>query len=219
MTPLLPKRRLGIRAKLYCVAILSAASVAMLAGASLHFARTTSTAADRLYHDGFEGIESFAQLESLLEQHRRLVESAPAEVDRKELEISQREMIQKSAQLTRVINDLNLRTVDENTNKTEGALAQKIPHLIESGQDVLFYAHNFAQDKAVEAAAGYAQIADEFEQLIRQYRSQRMSIADKAVVSLSDDDYARCSVSARTHHQLHGPVGRARADRSGSLAW
>src|ERR1017187_6355832 len=101
------KWRLGIRTKLYCVAIFSAFSVALLAAASFHFARTTSVAADRLYHDGFEGVESFAQLESLLEQHRRLVESAPAEVDRQVLEVSQRDMIRKSAQLTRFISDIS----------------------------------------------------------------------------------------------------------------
>src|SRR5580692_8878525 len=106
MTTPMMRRSLGIKAKLYCVAILSALSVAILAASSLYYARTTSAAADRLYHDGFEGIQSFAQLESLLEQHRRLVESAPAEVDRKQLEVSQREMIQKSTQLTTLIGEL-----------------------------------------------------------------------------------------------------------------
>jgi diguanylate cyclase (GGDEF)-like protein len=204
------KWRLGIRAKLYCVAVLSAISVALLAAASFHFARTTSDAADRLYHEGFEGVESFAQLESLLEQHRRLVESAPAEVDRQALEVSQRAMIQKSAQLTSLINDLNNRAVDADTTEIEGELARKMPNLIEGGQDVLFYAHNFAQDKALEAAAGYAKIADEFERLIRKYKTRRMSIADQAVLSLSESAHALIfwlSASAFAALLLIGPFG------------
>src|ERR1700692_4646688 len=144
MASIITKCRLGIRAKLYCVAIFSIISVALLATASFHFARTTSTAADHLYHDGFEGVESFARLQSLLEQHRRLVESAPAEVDRKRLEVSQHAMIEKSAQLMSLINDLNLRTVAPDSTEIEGELAQIMPTLMESAQDVLFYANNFA---------------------------------------------------------------------------
>ena len=212
MTSMLKKWRLGIRAKLYSVAILSAFSVALLAAASFHFARTTSIAADRLSHAGFEGVESFARLQSLLEQHRRLVESAPAEVDRKQLEVSEHAMIEKSAQLMSLINDLNLRTVDPDSTEIEGELAQIMPTLMESAQDVLFYANNFAQDKAIEAAVGYAKIADEFEQLIQKYQSRRMSIADQAVHSLSESARALIfwvSASAFAALLLIGPFGMA----------
>jgi diguanylate cyclase (GGDEF)-like protein len=208
MTSAKKQRPLGIKAKLYCVAIFSAMSVALLAAASLYYAHTTSVAADRLYHDGFEGIQSFAQLESLLEQHRRLVESAPAEVDRKQLEASQRAMIQKSTQLTNLISELKHPAGDGDTTEVE--LARKMPELIETGQDVLFYAHNFAQDKAVEAADEYAKVADEFETLIRQYRSRRMSIADEAVLSLSQSARALIfwvSASAFAALLLIGPFG------------
>src|SRR5580704_17241069 len=146
MTTPMMRRSLGIKAKLYCVAILSALSVAILAASSLYYARTTSAAADRLYHDGFEGIESFSQLESLLEQHRRLVESAPAEVDRQVLEVSQRDMVLKSTQLARLISDISFRNINTDTSEIEQELTRKIPNLIEAGQDVMFYAHNFAQD-------------------------------------------------------------------------
>ncbi len=209
----LPERwRLGIRAKLYCVAIFSAISVAFLAASSLHLALTTSDAAGRVYHDGFEGVESFAQLQSLLEQHRRLVESAPAEVDRKRLEVSQRAMIEKSTQLTALINNLNVHAVDDDTREIEGALSVKMPKLIENAQDVLFYAHNFAQDKAIEAAVSYAASADEFEQLIRKYRIRRMSIADEAVLNLSESARALIfwvSASAFVALLLIGPFGIA----------
>lgn len=212
MAPILTKHRLGIKARLYSVAIFSAISVALLAASSIHFARTTSIAADRLYHDGFEGVENFARLESLLEQHRRLVESAPAEVDRKRLEESQRDMIEKSARLTILINDLNRRTNDADTTEIQSQLARKIPKLVENGQDVLFYAHNFAQDKAIEAADRYAKTADDFEQLIRNFRSRQMSIADEAVLGLSESARALIlwvSASAFAALLLIGPFGIA----------
>jgi diguanylate cyclase (GGDEF)-like protein len=211
MSHALDRRRLGIRAKLYCVAILSAISVALLAAASFHFARTTSLAADRLYHEGFEGVESFAQLENLLEQHRRLVESAPAEIDRRKLEDAQRAMIQKSAKLTSLTKDISLHDAHSGPNEVENDLADKIPSLIETGQDVLFYAHNFAQDKAIEAATRYAKVADDFELLIRKYKNRQMSISDEAVLSLSESarDLIWVSACAFVALLVIGPFGIA----------
>jgi len=176
--------RLGIAAKLYCVAALSVAAVAFLVLASLHFARVTDTAANRLYHDGFEAIESSARLQALLEQHRRIVESSPAEVDRKRLEASQRAMIEKSTQLSALVNELAQRNNGPDADAIEQRIAKDIPELIRRGQEVSFYAYNFAQDKALEAASSYAAVADQVEDLIRAYRSDRMRAADQAVSGL-----------------------------------
>jgi diguanylate cyclase (GGDEF)-like protein len=204
------KWRIGIRAKLYCAAVLSTIAVAVLTVASFHFARVTDVAADRLYHEGFEGVENSTQLQSLLEQHRRIVESAPAEVDRKHLEASQRAMIEKSSQLSTLLKDLVVRVSDPKVDAIETEMAAKLPKLIERAQNVLFYATNFAQDKAIDSATEYARTADEFEQLIRDYRARRMSLADAAVLTLSESARTLTlwvSFSALTALLLIGPIG------------
>ena len=81
--------RLSIVAKLYWVAAFLTIAIAVLAISTLYFARTTQSAALRLYEDGFLGIEISTRLEALIEQNRRIVQSAPAEVDRGRLEESQ----------------------------------------------------------------------------------------------------------------------------------
>jgi diguanylate cyclase (GGDEF)-like protein len=203
-------RRTGIGTKLNLVAVLSAIAVAVLAIASFHFARVTELAASQLYHDGFEGVESSAQLLSLLEQHRRIVESAPAEVDRTRLTESQRAMIEKGSHLLTLINALKQRPIDPSADLLEEQIAVDIPPLLEAGQDVLFDAYNFAQDKALEQAKEYSRIADGLQRKIQFYRTRRSELAEAAVERLRASGHALIfwvSVSAITAFVLIGPLG------------
>ena len=202
--------RLGIATRLHLVAACSAMAVAILALASLHFATVTKTAANRVYHDGFAAIESTARLQALLEQHRRIVETAPAEVDRKRLEASQRAMIEKSSQLTALLNDLIRSRSEPLADALEVQLHEEVPQLISRAQEVLFFAYNFAQDKAIESAGDYARFANQLQDTIRAYRMQRMKVADEAVSSLFDGARSLIlwvSCSAFVAFVLIGPLG------------
>ena len=141
--------QLGVAAKLYLLAGLSTTAVAILAAASIHFARVTESAATQLNQKGFEAVESSTRLQSLLAQHRQIVESAPAEVDRSRLEANQREYIAKSAELSALLNELSHRKMDQETEKTQAQIAAELPDLETAAQQVMFYAYNFAQDKAL----------------------------------------------------------------------
>src|ERR1700736_2986620 len=81
----------SIAAKLYCFALLSIVAVVALASSSIYFAKTTESAAHRLYDNGFLGTLSSARLGLLLEQHRRIVESMPSEVDRARIDQDRQE--------------------------------------------------------------------------------------------------------------------------------
>src|ERR1700728_272502 len=98
--------QLGAAGKLYWLASLSTLAVAVLAAASIHFARVTEVAASRLNQRAFATVENSAHLQSLLAQHRQIVESAPAEVVRSRLEVGQRELIAKSSELSALLNKL-----------------------------------------------------------------------------------------------------------------
>ena len=95
----------GIAAKLYCFAFLSLLAVAALAMASIYFSKTTEGAAKILYGDGFIGVTNSARLELLLEHHRRIVESMPAEVDRQRIQAERRELAQIEVKLTELMGD------------------------------------------------------------------------------------------------------------------
>ena len=93
------KLRGGIAAKLYCFAFLSLLAVGALATASIYFSKTTEDAAKILYGDGFIGVSNSAKLELLLEHHRRIVESMPAEVDRHRIQTERIELSQIKGKL------------------------------------------------------------------------------------------------------------------------
>jgi diguanylate cyclase (GGDEF)-like protein len=202
--------RPSVFVRLILIGILSAIAVAVLAVAALHFASVTETAANRLYKDGFQGVESTSRLQDLVEQHRRIVESAPAEVERKRLEGTQRAMIEKSSELTALLLELTSRRDDPIADQLEEDINKKVPLLVQSGQDVMFFAYNFAQDKAIENAMIYSKIADEIQSLINDYRARRLQIADAAVQSLSDAGrslFIWVLVSAIAAVLLIGPFG------------
>ena len=183
MRNLHPYLRPGIAVKLYCVAALSLASVGTLAVASIHFAKTTELAARSLYEDGFVGVESSTRLDLLLEQHRRIVQSAPAEVDRGRLDASRQQL----AKVNGTIESLLKESTDDNdegtplTQELATQIAELFPELANRGEKVLFFAYNFAQDKALELTGDYATTADIVQEKINTYRRERMSIAQSEV--------------------------------------
>ena len=175
---------MSIAAKLYCVAALSFGAVCALTLASIYFARTTETAAQHLYVDGFVGVENSSRLELLLEQHRRIVQSAPAEVDRDRLQASSRELADLKTKIEKLLNNGAGQSKTGRTAALTAKIAQLFPQLVESSRQVMFYADNFAQDKALEAAAQYIQIADNLQEQILAYRREQLKIADGAVNKL-----------------------------------
>src|SRR5262249_49685818 len=103
---LLPIRLNSLSTKLYCVAILSLIATSALAAASIYFAKTTERAAQQVYGSSFVGVINSTRLELLLEQHRRIVESMPAEVDRERLDQSRTRLNEIGSKLTSLIQDL-----------------------------------------------------------------------------------------------------------------
>lgn len=203
-------RYLGVAAKLYWLAALSTLSVAILATASIHFAHVTETAAARLSQRAFATVENSAHLQSLLAQHRQIVESAPAEVERPRLEVSERDFIAKSSELSALLETLSAQKSDETADSLEAQITSEIPALMKAGQQVMFYAYNFAQDKALEQAAIYSKIADDLEDKIHQYREHQIDVANATVSTLLDSARSLLfwvSTSAFAALMLIGPFG------------
>jgi diguanylate cyclase (GGDEF)-like protein len=165
-----------------------------------------------VYHEGFPGLESATRVQTLLERYRRIVETAPAEVDRERLKASERDMKLRGAALSALIKRLNDHQSDPVSSLIEQEFAQKLPQLIGLGEKVMFYAYNFAQDKALENAAKHAKVADDIQDLIQMYRDRRMKIANAAVAKLLQSAQSLIIwivVSAVAAFILIGPLGLA----------
>src|SRR4029079_8009698 len=148
----------GISAKLYCFAFLSLLAVATLSISSIYFSRTTETAAQRVYGVGFVGILNSTRLDLLLERHRRIVESMPSEVDRDRLQASRNELGQIKQRLSELM--IQIAPANADGGALESRITESLPALFKAAAQVTFYASEFAQDKAVEEANGYAHIAN-----------------------------------------------------------
>jgi diguanylate cyclase (GGDEF)-like protein len=205
----------SIAAKLYFFATLSIVAVVALAGSSIYFARVTEVAAVRLYDQGFLGTQNSARLGLLLEQHRRIVESMPSEVDRQRIDKALRELDDTQAKLEEL-----MRQLVAGRNLPPGALERRIatslPYLFEAGQRVIFYAREFAQDKATEKALDYSHIADGIQLIVRDYRDQRLRDADEAVAFMlfsAKSLTIAVLVCAFVAFILIGPIGLASMHR------
>jgi diguanylate cyclase (GGDEF)-like protein len=171
----------SIAARFYSLAALAIVAVSGLAISSIYFAKTTETAATYLYGDAHVGALNATRLELLLEQHRRIVESMPAEVDRARLKNSQAQLDVVRSRLIGLIGNLY---DGSSVDTAERRIADSFPIIFESGDRVAFYAYNSAQDKAYEFAAEYAARADNTQRLVQNFREQRLKDADASVSRL-----------------------------------
>src|SRR3979411_190404 len=219
----------SIAGKLYCFALLSIVAVISLAACSIYFAKTTETAAHRLYDYGFRGTLGASRLGLLLEQHRRIVESMLSEVDRERIgEVMWREggrggtaPGRHERASTRIkLDDLMKEIIGQRSDLPASALERRIeaslPPLFDAAQKVVFYANDFAQDKASEQAEGYTHVANGIQILVRDYREQRLHDAEEAVAfMLASANSLTIAVLICTFAAfvLIGPIGLATMHR------
>jgi diguanylate cyclase (GGDEF)-like protein len=172
--------RHGIAAKMYLQTLVALAALTTLVYASIHFADQTKWAAERLYGEGVVGLQQAASIEVLFEQHRRLVEAAPAEYDRDRLRASNTSIIDIGARL-----DIGV-SVGSGKDRWLKAIAGEMPMLKAAGAEVIRLADSFAQDKALEVSQGaYRQSADRIADALHHLREGRIFAVNAEVGNLS----------------------------------
>lgn len=202
----------SLGARLYSFAFLTIFAVGALATAAIHFSRNTEQAAHQLYDDGFVRVLNSSRLELLLEQHRRIVEGMPAEVDRAILKKDSADL----AEIQRKLFELSGELLNEKVGDLERNIVANLPRIFELGDQVAFFASDFAQDKAVEAAAKYSDDASATQSLIRNYREDRVREANAEVSRLviaANSFKAWVVVFALLALVLVGPLGLATVQR------
>ena len=178
--------RVGIATKLYCTILLSLLAVAALAGSAIYFSKTTEDAARVLYGDGFVGVTNSVRLELLLEHHRRIVESMPAEVDRKRIESDHNDLEQIKEKLSNLMKEINSKRSTSTLDSLEERIEKNFPPLFVEAEQVVFYAMEFAQDKATERANRYTDLASGLQKLVESYRMLRMQEARDAIALVNE---------------------------------
>ncbi len=157
--------RRGIAARSWLVAGLTLAAVAALAIPALRLSEITFQASQHVSTTVATGITTAADLEVKLEQHRRLVESAPAEVEREQLDRHQAAAAELEGQLASLM--------QKGAPDLYATLLPLLPMLIDHRQRVFMFASNYAQDQASLAASQYAAIAQHIAEFIAGHRLQQ----------------------------------------------
>jgi diguanylate cyclase (GGDEF)-like protein len=170
---------LTISARLYLYLILSLVAIAGLSAGAIYFSRNTEKAAQGLYEDGFVGVVSSAKLDLLLEKHGRAVESLPSQMDRAELRTKELELDRIELQLRDLLSASHIG--DAETDDPEKHISEYLPALFNAADNVLFFAREFAQDKAAESAHDYGVIAERIKRLTQGYRDQRLREAQRSI--------------------------------------
>ena len=167
---------LSLKGRLLLIALLVLLAVSALAGSSAYFASRTRAAAHLLLEDGIVGSNLANRLELALQEHRGLIRSAPAELDRARLAAARRALAVIDEQILAAI-AYDPITSDERSTSF-GALAEmlrrELPAMFDAGQRVLHLANNFVQDQALEVSQGpYTAISDRILDEISKWRDQQ----------------------------------------------
>ncbi len=181
----------SVATKLYLLAVLILTAIVGMATASVHFSQLTSDAADRVHQQGFIGLVTATDLEVTLHRHRRIVESAPAEVDRATIALDRESLTGLAGRLATLAAGIEREEVRNAVDAM--ALSAVLPELFKLGERVLHYAENFAQNQALDTAAIYSTTAGVLQKRIDRYRTGRIEIArnEAARVSVEAHGFVR----------------------------
>jgi len=167
---------IGVKSTLQLVAALSLLAVLTLTGASVYFAGRTKTAAHLLLEDGVVGSSLANQLELLLQEHKGLVRSAPAELDRERLATTRKAARELNHEILADIEHGLSAAGMRSASFTELAkqLKSELPAMFNASERVLDFADNFVQDRAQGIAQGpYTFISDHALGQISEWRDEQ----------------------------------------------
>ncbi|MEZ5853450.1 MAG: EAL domain-containing protein [Hyphomicrobiaceae bacterium] len=162
--------RRTIAGRLYLVGGLALVAVIALGAAAVYFAGNTGRAARILYGGSLISAVEAGEIELLLERHRRLIEAAPLEFDR-------RQIVRDRENAEHVIG-----RIGELVSRSDPAFSARVKPVLKPidalGREVLHLAENFAQDSALNIVEQYIAKAAELQRLVRAHRGDSVAHAE-----------------------------------------
>jgi methyl-accepting chemotaxis protein len=178
-------KSLKISTKFYTIIGLLLVSVLAQSASSILFAERMSASGDYL-NNSFTSVDSLAGFQSTIERHRRIVESAPAELDRNKLKETRRELSDLSELIEERFSDA-LGGHESSEGNAHRAAELKMREMLRLGFDVVKLAESFAHDKAGQLAQGpYDKAGDAIQDFLQKERSDRLSRVKQSAAGLDD---------------------------------
>ncbi len=170
---LLPK---SIAARLYGSAGLALVTIILLASGAVFYVQRTERVVTGIKEHEVDFAAVSADIELLLERHRRIVETAPIQLDRIAVERGRRlaaDIADRIKLLAIEAPDHQLAVISSNHSAFAG-----------SAHRVMSLSANFAQDEALEAVQVYTEIASKMQSAAHQQREASLQAAGRHVADL-----------------------------------
>jgi methyl-accepting chemotaxis protein len=210
-------KALSLATKLYVFVGLFLLSVLALSAMSVISASRMGQSGEEL-HASFVSVDKLTVFRLMIERHRRIVESAPAELDRQKLQKMRGELIELSEQIENVaILGQSLNASADSAAASSGLPAQ-VREMLKHGHGVIGLAERFAHDRAAELAQGpYDKVSDAIQAALEREQDQRSLRANESVAAITA--VARASeiaatIAAAAALLLLAPLGALMASRS-----
>ena len=190
------RHSLSIKQKLQLVGVVSLVSVLALAGSSAYFALCTRAAAQRLHESGIVGITHANRLLLLLQTHRGLILSAPAQLSRERLSSTRETLQTLNAEIAAEVAKTQLSTQRKSASWSVLAanLGPELPMLFETGERVIDLAYNFIQDQSLDLSQGpYTTTSDVVLGQVVTWRDHKSRNMDEQANRLLDNSNALVS--------------------------
>jgi methyl-accepting chemotaxis protein len=174
---------LRISTKLYAVVGVFLALVIFL-GAVTMMASQRMSAAGKDLHGSFLAVDTLGGFKLLIERQRRIVESAPAELDRLRLREQRDELSSVSAKLLGVLEDGN---VLAGPSGPDPEASKHLNEMIRLGHEVVSLAEKFAHDRAGALAQGaFNSAADALQKRLERDQAERLIRSNEAASAVQD---------------------------------
>ena len=187
------RHTLSIRRKLQLVGLVSLVSVLALAGSSAHFALRTRAAAHLLFESGIVGTGLANRFVILLETHKGIVGSAPAELSRDRLSRTRETLRTLHAEIVAELatGRSGRQLQSASWSVLASNLERELPALFSSGDRVVDLAYNFVQDQSLAESQGpYAAASSVVLGRIAEWRDHQRELMDEQVTRLLENSEA-----------------------------
>jgi methyl-accepting chemotaxis protein len=179
-------RKLTISTKLYAIFALLICAILAQSLSSLMFSERMKASGDYL-NTSFSSVDSLASFQSLIERHRRIVESSPAELDRAKIKAFRSELADLSEQIETKFTEAMGSRFATGTAQNAAAAQAKMQEMLRTGQQVISLADRFAHDQASVIAQGpYDKAGDAIQDLLVIERADRLARVRESATTLDD---------------------------------
>jgi len=167
------RAQLRIATKLYLLAGVALLTVAVLSAAAMIFVTRAGDATRDIRALVMGEITQINTLELLLERHRRIVESAPVELDRAliaQLRIKAYDVVEEMGDIA-----------PKPTSSIAASIVEALPSLFKEGEKALGLAAEFAQQAAIDQVAVYSAIARRLQSDIAHFKIEQLDRVERDI--------------------------------------